>query len=268
MKLFYRKFGKGPPLIILHGLYGSSDNWITIGRALSEHFEVWLPDQRNHGRSPHSMEHNYEAMQADLLEFMDEQSIEKAILIGHSMSGKTVMRFAANYPERISHLIVIDIAPKSYLFSLDIDSDTLNHKNIMGAMLSVDFQGIKFRTELDSLLAKKIRSPRIRQFLLKNVTRKNDKTFGWGLNIQALYDNIELILNGFSLSQTNLGEEITGFPVLFVKGANSDYITEDDKEIIERIFPYSEFRIIPNAGHWLHAEQPAELLKILENFIG
>ncbi len=267
MKLFYRKFGQGVPIIILHGLYGSSDNWVTIGRSLSEYFEVWLVDQRNHGKSPHSPEHDYQAMQADLKQLMDDNEIEKAILIGHSMGGKTVMQFAFENPERVNQLIVLDIAPKSYLFSLDIESDTLNHKNIMQSMLEVNFSGVKQRNDLDELLAKKIRSSRIRQFILKNVKRKDDKSFGWRLNIEALYTNLEQILNGFSLSKQSIGEEITGFPILFIRGGNSEYITEDDTELIQAIFPYAEFKTIENAGHWLHAEQPEELLKTLKSFI-
>jgi esterase len=267
VKLFYRKFGVGDPVIILHGLYGSSDNWITIGRALSEQFEVWMPDLRNHGRSPHSSKHTYEDMQNDLVEFMNEHEIEKATLIGHSMGGKAVMHFSMNHPERISHMIVIDIAPKSYLFSLELESDTLNHKTIMEAMMDLNFEGVKHREELDELLSKNIRSIKIRQFLLKNVKRNEDKSFGWSLNIEALYENLEHILDGTSLSGANLGEGITNFPVLFIKGANSDYITEEDKEKIQEVFPYAEFQTILNAGHWLHAEQPDELLRTLINFI-
>ena len=267
MKLFYRKFGEGVPVIILHGLYGSSDNWITIGRSLSEQFEVWLVDQRNHGKSSHSEEHNYQAMQNDLVQFMDEHQIQKAILIGHSMGGKTAMQFAVESPERISHLIVLDIAPKSYLFSLDIESDTLNHKKIMESMLAVDFNGVKHRNQLDDLLAKKIRSHRIRQFILKNVKRGDNKSFEWRLNIEALYNNLNQILDGFSVTGQSLGEEITGFPILFVKGGNSEYISEEDKERIQDIFPYTEFKTIEHAGHWLHAEQPEELLRIIKGFI-
>jgi len=267
MKLFYRKFGQGAPIIVLHGLYGSSDNWVTIGRALSENYEVWLLDQRNHGRSPHSPEHDYDAMKADLLEFMNDHELDKAILIGHSMGGKTVMQFAIDYPERVNHLIVVDIAPKSYLFSLDMDSDNLNHKKIMEAMLSVDFTGLTQRTEVDDLLIRKIRSHQVRQFLLKNVKRNDDKSFGWVLNINALYNNLEKILISIPVSGSGLGDEVTGFPVLFIKGANSDYITADDRERIEGIFPYAEFQVIQNAGHWLHAEQPADLLKVIHNFL-
>ncbi len=266
MKLFYRKFGNGVPLIILHGLYGSSDNWVTIGRALSDKYEVWLLDQRNHGKSPHSDEHTYQLMQEDLLEFMNDNNIEKAILIGHSMGGKTAMRFAMEQPERLISLIIIDIAPKSYAFSLNSKVETLNHKIIMESMMSLDFSGIKDRHQLEDLMIKKIRSTKIRQFILKNVKRQKDNQFGWVLNLNSLYKNLEHILNGFSES-TNIGDEITGLPVLFVRGGESKYINQDDCDKIFSIFPYAEIATIENAGHWLHAEQPDELLKILDEFI-
>lgn len=267
MKLFYRKYGEGTPIIILHGLYGSSDNWVTIGRALSSTYEVWLLDQRNHGKSPHNKIHTYEAMQSDLLEFMNLHNIEKAIIIGHSMGGKTAMRFAIEHPEKINKLIVIDIAPKSYLFSLKMKSETLNHKAIMESMLNLNFDGINHRNELEDMMSKQIRNTKVRQFILKNVKRQNDNSFGWQLNIRALYDNLEHILDGFSEIVNNIGEEVTGFPILFVKGAESKYIDVEDIDRIYSLFPYAELRTIKNAGHWLHAEEPDELLKILFEFI-
>ncbi len=266
MKLFYRKFGSGAPLIILHGLYGSSDNWVTIGRRLAENYEVWLLDQRNHGNSPHSEEHNYQLMKDDLLEFMNDNDIEQAILTGHSMGGKTAMRFAMEQPARLSSLIVIDIAPKSYVFANNHPSNTLNHKTIMESMMKLDFSNIKDRNELEILMSEKIKNKKIRQFILKNVKRNNENSFSWKINIQALYNNLEHILNGFS-NDANIGYEITGFPVLFVKGEQSNYITQDDRDKIQSVFPYAEIETINNAGHWLHAEQPDELIRIINEFI-
>ncbi len=266
MELFYRKFGNGVPLIILHGLYGSSDNWVTVGRSLSSKYEVWLLDQRNHGKSPHSDEHTYQAMQQDLLDFMNDNNIEKAILIGHSMGGKTAMKFAMEQPERLISLIIIDIAPKSYVFSLNSKLETLNHKVIMESMMALNFDGIEDRHQLEQLMVNKIRSSKIRQFILKNVKRQRDNTFNWVLNIKALYNNLEHIMNGFS-EDTNIGDEITGLPVLFVRGGDSKYINQDDIDKIFSIFPYAEIETIDNAGHWLHAEQPDELLKIIDEFL-
>jgi esterase len=261
MNLFFRKFGGGPPFIILHGLYGSSDNWVSIGRELSAWFEVYLLDLRNHGRSPHSPEHSYKQMAGDLKEFMDDHQIQKAIILGHSMGGKAAMKFACLFPERITHLIVLDIAPKSYLFSSDLQSDTLNHKKILQAMLNFDFSGIQNRDELDERLAKVIRSRQVRQFLLKNVKRKKDHTFDWIINVQSLFDNLDNILDGFSTELAAIGEPVTGFPVLFIKGAKSEYITKDDEALIKKLFPYADIHSVPGVGHWLHAEEPVLLLK-------
>ncbi|MDA3953079.1 MAG: alpha/beta fold hydrolase [Bacteroidales bacterium] len=261
MKLFFRKYGQGPPLIIIHGLYGSSDNWVSIGRKLAYNFEVFIIDQRNHGKSPHSVDHNYQLLKADLLEFMDSQSIDKAIIIGHSMGGKTAMFFAADYPERVSHLIVVDISPKSYKSTNS--NQLLAHTTIIRAMYNLDFYGITSRQEIDDILSKSIPENRIRQFLLKNIKRSKNNEYSWTLNIKTIKNELINIMDGLNSNQS----EITGFPVLFIKGGNSDYILNDDKKVINQIFPFADIETIPNAGHWLHAEQPELFLAKIEDFI-
>ena len=261
MELFYRKFGKGPPLIIIHGLYGSSDNWVSIGKKLAENFEVFLIDQRNHGKSPHSQDHNYQLLKEDLREFMDNQSIEKAIIMGHSMGGKTAMFFAADYPGRVSHLIIIDISPLPY--KTTNSSQLLAHSTIIQAMYNLDFYGITSRKEIDDILAKSILENRIRQFLLKNIKRSKDNEFSWGLNIKTIKNELANIMEGFDENQA----ETTNFPVLFIKGEKSDYISGEDKNAISQFFPFARIETIPNAGHWLHAEQPKLFLKKLKEFI-
>jgi len=265
MNLFFRKLGAGPPLIIIHGLYGSSDNWITIGRKLSEKFEVYLIDQRNHGQSPHSEEHNYHLLKEDLKEFMDQQSIEKAILIGHSMGGKTAMFFADDYPERITSLIVVDISPISYKTTNSFQ--LLSHKTIMDSMYSIDFSKINNRLQLDTLLSESIPQNHVRQFLLKNIKRSKENTFSWIINISTLRKEIANIMDGLKISDFENGKNITGFPVLFIKGAESDYILDQDKKAINVIFPFAEIVTIPNSGHWVHAEQPELFLQAIEKFI-
>ena len=220
MELFFRKYGEGPPLIIIHGLYGSSDNWVGIGRKLAKNFEVFLIDQRNHGRSPHSSDHTYQLLKEDLREFMDTQSIEKAIIIGHSMGGKTAMFFAADYHERVNHLIITDISPRSYK-STD-SGHLLAHSKIIRAMYNLDFYGITSRQEIDDIIAKTIPENRIRQFLLKNIKRSKDNEYSWNLNIKAIRNELANIMEGLDENQP----EITGFPVLFIKGENSDYILD------------------------------------------
>ncbi len=261
MKLFFRKYGQGPPLIIIHGLYGSSDNWVSIGRKLAENFEVFIIDQRNHGKSPHTPDHNYKLLKADLLEFMDAQSIEKAIIIGHSMGGKTAMFFAADYPERVSHLIIADISPKSYEYTNS--NQLLAHTTIIRAMFNLDFYRINSRQEVDDILAKSIPENRIRQFLLKNIKRSKDNEYSWRINIRTIKNELKNILEGLNEDQT----EITGFPILFIKGGNSDYIQKDDEKTIKKIFPFADIETIPNAGHWLHAEQAELFLKKISDFI-
>ena len=268
MELFYRKYGAGPPIIIIHGLYGSSDNWVSIAKPLSENFEVFIPDQRNHGRSPHSKELNYDLLKNDLLNFMDRLSIDKAVLIGHSMGGKTAMFFAKEFQERISRLIIIDIAPKSYIIPKGDKRETINHNNIISAMKSIDFSLIKSREDVNNELAKVIKQDRVRQFLLKNLNRNNEGEYNWKINVNSLEKNMAHILEGLNEHEFEKGNGIVGFPVLFIKGSNSDYIKDEDfTNIILKIFPFAELVKIPNAGHWVHAEQPGLLIKTLLYFI-
>jgi len=265
MKLFYRKLGAGKPIIILHGLYGSSDNWMSIARTLSVDYEIWLLDIRNHGHSPHSNEHTYYSITIDLIEFVKEHQLNNFTLLGHSMGGKAAMYFADSYPELISNLIVIDIAPKSYLFSLELNSNTLNHKQIMQGMLALDFNGIKKREELERSLALKLNNEKIRHFLMKNVKRNSDMSFCWTLNIKALYLNIENILAEFKPLNPVKSNK---FPVLFVKGSESDYINNLDTKDINSIYANLNIVEIQHAGHWLHVDQPARLCDLIFSSIG
>nr|WP_320118335.1 alpha/beta fold hydrolase [uncultured Marinifilum sp.] len=267
MKLNYRKFGEGHPIIIAHGLYGSSDNWVSIAKDLAKNFEVFLIDQRNHGASPHSNSHTYQDLKEDLLEFMNDHRIEKATLLGHSMGGKTVMFFAAEYPERISNLLIADIAPKNYSKISNASIQSIDHKNIVSAMLNFKFDNFKSRSEIDQKLSENIQSERVRQFLLKNLKRDAEKIFSWKLNIKTISKFLPQIMDGMNKNDFTHGKGIRGFPVLFMRGANSNYITDDDTNLIRTIFPYAEITTIPNAGHWLHAEQPKLLVKTIEYFV-
>jgi pimeloyl-ACP methyl ester carboxylesterase len=267
MKLKFRKLGNGPALIIVHGLYGSSDNWLTIAKELSNHFEVFLIDQRNHGNSPHANSHTYQDLKKDLLEFMDDQHIEKAILLGHSMGGKTVMFFAMDYPERVKSLLVVDIAPKNYSRISNYSPQSIDHTSIVKAMLNFDLSAFKSRTDIDKKLAETIADKRIRQFLLKNLKRNENKQFVWKLNIKTINEYLSQIMDGFEDDQYKNRKGNSSFPVLFIKGANSNYICEDDHNLIRSIFPRAEITTIPNAGHWVHAEQAKLLVKTIEYFV-
>lgn len=268
MELFFRKYGEsGPPLIIVHGLYGASDNWISIARDLADRFEVYVVDQRNHGRSPHSDIHDYPAMREDLREFMESQDIKKAVLIGHSMGGKTVMSFAEAWPEKVQALISVDIAPKSY-HNLALASRTApNHTNLIDAMLKLDLSKIESREEADRALAESIGSERVRSFLLKSLRRKSDGTFEWRINLEAISNNMEAIFAGMDREAIAARGGITGFPALFISGGDSEYIRVTDHQAIREIFPAAEFVTIPGAGHWVHVEQPDLLIKTIRYFL-
>ncbi len=268
MKLFFRKYGEAaPPLIIMHGLYGSSDNWISIAKDLADSFEVYVVDQRNHGQSPHSPRHDYPSMREDLLELMDEQGINKAVLIGHSMGGKTVMSFAEAWPERVQALISVDIAPKSYRNLALASRTAANHSNMIDAMMKVDLSKIESREDADLALATYIGSERIRGFLLKNLRRNNKGNFSWRINLKAITDNLEAIFEGMDREAIAARGGITGFPALFISGGDSEYIRAMDYQTIRDIFPTAEFVTVQGAGHWVHAEQPALLVKTIRYFL-
>jgi esterase len=256
MELFYRKVGIGDPLIIIHGLYGSSDNWLSVAKQLSKKYTVYLPDLRNHGHSPHSDTNSYKDLKNDLVEFMDTYQIKEATLLGHSMGGKVAMFFAADYPERVTKLIVADIAPKNYI-ELNETSQFHLHRNILMAMLEMNFNLIHSREEISDYLAEKIDDQRIRQFLLKNISKdKNTRLFKWRINVEVLYYYLEEIVSGVNKHWLEDRIPITTYPVVFIKGENSQYIRAEDEVLIKEIYPDAKIIHIPDAGHWLHVEQP------------
>ena len=267
MQLFSREVGNGPrTVVILHGLYGVSDNWMTIATSLSEKFRVILPDQRNHGRSPHQQEHTYEALASDLLDFFRENGLEKVILVGHSMGGKTAMRFTLDHPEFVEHLVVIDIAPKNYGKFANYAETTTNHDYIIDSMLSVDPAPMGNRSEINLALKNLLPNKTLRQFLMKNIRRTSTGKYQWQLNLEALKVNLPEIMDGFSNDGKGAPNR-SEVPSLFIKGGQSPYIKDEDSLIINRFFPKSQIVTIPNAGHWLHAEQPDLFLNTILYFI-
>jgi esterase len=256
MKLVYRKYGEGPPLIILHGLYGSSDNWVTIAKALSENFTVYLPDLRNHGQSPHDITHDYDSMRDDLFELVSELKLRKFFLAGHSMGGKCAVSFALKWPERLLGLLVADISPFRKNNSLRPEYE--NHKAILEAMISLNLQTISTRREAEEIMAQKILSSDLRGFILKNLQRKTDGSYVWKLNVSALYNNIDKIIEAIAIEEN---DPVKGFPVIFIKGGDSDYLPDEDFSGILRVFPAAELIIVPLAGHWIHSDNPGEVIK-------
>lgn len=261
MELFYRKDGNGTPIVIVHGLYGSSDNWINIGKRLAEKYTVYMLDQRNHGRSPFADSHTYNDLRNDLEEFFEQHQIEKAILLGHSMGGKVAMWFAADFPEKVEKLVIADIAPKDYLL-LKEDSQFFLHQNILLAMQEIDFSQIKLRNDVDDFMAEKLDDPRIRQFLLKNIAKDKDtKRYKWRVNAEVLYDHLDEIVSGVNQNWLDDRTPITSYPVIFIRGMLSNYILPEDKTLIKEIYPDAKIVDIAGAGHWLHAEQPQKFME-------
>lgn len=252
MQLNHQCHGEGAPLIILHGLLGSLDNWQNISRRLAEIFRVCALDLRNHGRSPHSEAFNYDAMTDDLLEFLDAQQIRRTRLMGHSMGGKTAMYFTLKHPERVEKLVVVDIAPRAYPPS---------HLPIFDALLSLDLGAFRERGEIDRELAAKIPEAAVRQFLLKNLTRNEQGGFRWKPNLPAIRKNYDSLNDEIKTNRTFDG------PTLFIKGGKSDYINESGRAMIQKLFPNATLSSIPQAGHWVHADAANEFVKSVENFL-
>ena len=251
MDLYYRKMGEGQPLIILHGLFGSSDNWLSIGKHLSEHYEVHLVDQRNHGQSPHSDTFNYPDMAVDLKHFIERHEINSPMIIGHSMGGKVAMEYAVRNPNDWQKLIVVDIAPKAY---------PVHHDQILEGLNALDLSALKSRGDADAALAEYVPEKMVRQFLLKNLGR-SPEGFEWKINLRAITDNIEIIG-----AQTSARLE-ENKPVLFVDGEHSGYIKDADHSLIHNFFPDAKISTIAGAGHWVHAEKPDEFLEVILAFL-
>ena len=198
---------------------------------------------------------------------MDAQGIKKAVLIGHSMGGKTVMSFAEAWPERVQALVSVDIAPKSYRNLALASRTAANHTNMIDAMMKVDLSKISSREEADLALAASIGSERIRGFLLKNLRREKGSDFSWQINLEAISNNLDAIFEGMDRDSIAERGGITGFPALFISGGDSEYIRAMDYQMIRDIFPTAEVVTVPGAGHWVHAEQPALLVKTIRYFL-
>ncbi len=251
MKLFYRKQGKGRNVIILHGLFGSSDNWMSVAKMLANEYTVWLIDQRNHGQSPHADEFSYEAMARDLNDFIEEHNIRDPYLIGHSMGGKTVIEFLISRHTMLPGAIIADIGPKFY---------PVHHQQILEGLNAIDMSNVKSRKDIEDQLKTYISDFGIRAFLLKNVKRTEAGNYEWMINLPVITRDIENVGKGYSDKHVYMGE------VLFVRGGKSDYIKDEDFDLIKRIFPKAELETIEKAGHWLHAEQPEEFVELVKKY--
>ncbi len=250
MKLFQRELGEGDPLMILHGLFGFSDNWQTHAKKLAEYYRVILVDLRNHGRSDWSEEFSYEIMADDVLELCDDLGLEDLILVGHSMGGKVAMQVARKREELLEKLVIVDMGIKGY---------PMHHDHIIAGMKSVTLETISARREAEKQLEPYIDSEGIRQFLLKNMYWKEKGQLAWRMNLPVLEREMPNILSGFE------ADEIFT-PTLFIRGEMSNYILDEDIPSLESQFPDMELITVENAGHWVHAEAPNEFLEALLGF--
>lgn len=245
--------GSGKPLLILHGFLGMSDNWKTLGtQYATEGFQVHMLDLRNHGRSFHSDEFNYQAMSADVLNYCIGNNLENLAIIGHSMGGKVAMLFATTYPERVDKLIIADIGPKYY---------SPHHQDILAGLNAVNFSTKPDRTQVDEVLKMHISDFGTRQFLMKSLYWKEPWQLAFRFNLEVFNKKIEEI--GVELPSNALFQK----PTLFIRGGNSNYIKDEDFQGIKNHFPQAQIETIPNVGHWLHAENPKEFYEKTSAFL-
>lgn len=254
MDLNYKTFGQGDPIVILHGMFGTLDNWQTVGKQLAEDFTVNIVDQRNHGRSPHADLIDYPSMSEDLKHFLEAHWMFKAHIMGHSMGGKTAMQFALDHPDMVDKLVVVDIAPKRY---------SGGHEKILEALLALDLDQIEDRKDAEGFLKKRLPNEEEGTilFLMKNLSRTRDGGFEWKMNFQAIYNHYQDILDTVKGDHPFEGE------TLFIRGEHSKYILDEDWDSILQLFPNAELKTIRNAGHWVHADQPEALLDAVKQFL-
>lgn len=264
MDLFYREVGAGFPVVVLHGLYGSSDNWLSIAKQLGEHYRVILVDQRNHGNSPHAQTHTYTDLANDLYGLVRKLNLEQFHLIGHSMGGRAAMLFQTLYPNFLKSLIVVDVAPWGYSGTDKWFVDSYNeHKAIIKGMKSLPVNNVESRIEADKLLSVSIPSDRLRQFLFKNLRRDSQGKFYWSINLDVLDRSLEEMILGVDVDRRVVQE----LDVLFIKGDNSNYIHSSRVGEISEIYPKAKLVNVKNAGHWVHAEQPQVFVDEVLSFL-
>lgn len=252
MQLNYESRGSGHPLIIIHGLFGSLDNWRTMSRKLSDPYQVFTVDLRNHGGSPHSAEFSCALMAEDLGEFMHDHAISPAHLLGHSMGGKVAMQFALEHPGHVNKLVVVDIAPRAY---------PPVHNDIFEVLSSIRPERFTSRNEVRPEIEKGIGDRAVSEFLLKNLVMSETGKLQWKMNLAVLRENYHEIISAPQW------EGVFDKPALFIKGGNSDYIRPEDTGMIRKWFTHAEIATIPGAGHWVHAQAPDVFEKLVRDFL-
>ncbi len=253
VSLDFRSHGNGEPIMILHGLLGSKDNWNTLAKKWAGlGYKVVLPDLRDHGRSPHTDQITYQLMAADTIRLIEDLQLGAVTLVGHSMGGKVAMQLALDMPDLVRDLIIIDISPKEYL---------LGHEVIFNALLGLDLSNLHSRTDAADHLKKYIEDEGVVLFLLKNLSRKKAGGFVWKVNLPVIIDNYNSILTSIESKYPYNSRS------LFIRGSKSPYIADEDFSIIRNLFPLAEIVTIMEAGHWVHAEKPQELFGVINDFL-
>jgi pimeloyl-ACP methyl ester carboxylesterase len=253
LDLSHEVTGEGPPLIVLHGLFGAARNWRMIAKGLAESHRVWCLDLRNHGESPWDDDMSYEAMAGDVHAFMARHGLEGAAVMGHSMGGKAAMTLALTRPEAVGALIVVDIAPVARPPDL---------RSYVEAMAAIDLSAVTRRAEVGELLAPAVADRSVRAFLLQNLAIK-DGALEWRLNLDAIGRRMETI-GGFP--DALLSRHYEG-PTHFITGALSAYVKPEHRDLILRLFPATTLSVIAGAGHWVHAEKPESFLRAIRRFL-
>lgn len=251
MSLNFKKSGSGEPLVLVHGLFGSLENLGGIARLLQDQFTVYSVDLPNHGRSPHFSPTSLEQMSEEIGRWFDEQGLTHAHWLGHSLGGKVCMELALNRPDIVGRLVVVDIAPIKY---------GQHHDDVFAGLLSVDPAQLKSRSEADKIIAEHVPEIAVRSFLLKNLQKEGDG-FVWRMNLHALHNHY------LSLIKANRQDASFAGPTMFLKGGNSPYIGESQREDILSRFPNAQLKVVANTGHWLHAEKPEVVAKLVSKFL-
>ncbi len=266
LDLHFKEFGdkNSTPLLILHGLYGCSDNWVSIAKILAEKYYIIAPDLRNHGQSPHSNVHDFQSMTEDIEALLEKLNITKLNIVGHSMGGKLAMAFTAKHQAMVNKLIVLDISPKPIGETKEIPNNVLFHQKMLHNLISLNIKDINTHAEADTKLKETIQEDRLRAFILKNI-KKTNRGLEWKINLNVLENNLPKITG--AIFTDDLQQEKILVPSLFLRGELSDYIPIEDFNFIHTIFSNSEIISIPQAGHWLHSEQKQMVLNNILYFL-
>ncbi|WP_206484139.1 alpha/beta fold hydrolase [Thalassotalea sp. G2M2-11] len=251
--LHYQQSGSGQPIVLIHGLFGSLENLNMVAKGLTDNYRVINIDVRNHGASFHENNMAYPVLAQDVIDTLNHLAIDSCAILGHSMGGKIAMQMALDYPERVEKLIVADIAPVAY---------PPHHNQIIAGLLAIDIDNISTRQQADQQLAPYVKEAGVRQFLLRNITKKTDSS---QLKFKCNLANIAHCYH--QIVQVYQGDKVFNKACLFIKGGDSNYITREHQAAIQAIFPHSKAKIIQGAGHWLHAEKTVAFNKIVNDFL-